>query len=351
MCCAGMEFNRYRMFLEPTSLALVAYRVGDTLKAEYGIDPAPIYRELGIDPKGPSTAGERHPNRLIAAMFEKALAACGDPALGIKVGLSSEPQHFFVIGHVWLASANLVEAMQKLVRYETILNSGDTDLEFVGGRGQYILRESYPNPTDYHGKLRADAGIASVVKLCGRARGEPVCPTRLEVFAPHGTPTEIYRPLCNGTVELSNTHNAMYFRSSDLEAPLIGSIPDVVQSTSRIADRYLASLEDNTVAYDVRTQLVQMLPGGSSDLGEVAARLYRSASTLQRQLGAEGITYRSVLDETRRELAEAYLLGGEHSLAEIAFLLGFSEQGSFTRSFKRWTGMSPRQFQKAADRS
>jgi AraC-like DNA-binding protein len=38
-------------------------------------------------------------------------------------------------------------------------------------------------------------------------------------------------------------------------------------------------------------------------------------------------------------------------LAQIAFLPGFSDQGSFTRSFKRWTGMSSRQFRKSFDKS
>ncbi|HKK37521.1 MAG TPA: AraC family transcriptional regulator, partial [Paracoccaceae bacterium] len=35
-----------------------------------------------------------------------------------------------------------------------------------------------------------------------------------------------------------------------------------------------------------------------------------------------------------------------HSLAEIAFLTGFSEQSAFTRAFKRWVGRTPANWRK-----
>ena len=94
--------------------------------------------------------------------------------------------------------------------------------------------------------------------------------------------------------------------------------------------------------------LIQMLPSGKADQDTVANRLYRSTSTLQRQLTAEGTNYRDILESTRRSLAEHYLREGGYSQAEIAFMIGFSDQSNFARAFKRWTGMSPGQFQKAA---
>lgn len=336
------------MPLEPTSLSLAVYRIGDTLKADYGIDPGPMYADLGIDPDGPSAAGERQPNRIVSAAFEHGAAVTGDPAFGIRVGLNSQPRHFFVIGHVWLASATLVEAIRRLLRYEAILNSGDTDLEFRKVDRHYVLKESYPNLADYPGKLRSDAAIASVIRLCNIASDEPLFADRLDLYGPDGMPVDIYQPLVRGPVSLNRSHNAIYLDTLRLEASLPGSIPEVVDSTCRIADRYLASLDSETVAREVRAQLVKMLPGGDVDQQKVAGRLHRSTSTLQRQLGAEGLTYRVVLDETRRELAEAYLRESRHTLAQITFLLGFADQGNFARAFKRWTGVSPKQFRQSA---
>jgi AraC-like DNA-binding protein len=122
----------------------------------------------------------------------------------------------------------------------------------------------------------------------------------------------------------------------------------VLDSTSRIADRYLESLEQGKVATEVRKLLIQMLPSGKADQDSIANRLYRSTSTLQRQLTAEGTNYRDILESTRRSLAEHYLREGGYTQAEIAFMIGFSDQSNFARAFKRWTGMSPGQYQKAA---
>jgi AraC-like DNA-binding protein len=43
----------------------------------------------------------------------------------------------------------------------------------------------------------------------------------------------------------------------------------------------------------------------------------------------------------RQELALAYVQNLGLSLADISYLLGFSEQSAFHRAFKRWTGLPP----------
>ena len=69
-----------------------------------------------------------------------------------------------------------------------------------------------------------------------------------------------------------------------------------------------------------------------------------SGRTLQRKLAEQGHSYQSLVDAARRELAERLLTDSKHSLAEIAYLTGFSEQSSFNRAFKRWAGQTPRSF-------
>ncbi len=143
----------------------------------------------------------------------------------------------------------------------------------------------------------------------------------------------------------------MFFRVVDMERPLPGSIPDVVEATSRIAERYIESQKESQVAREVRENIVRMLPSGEVDQDAVAAKMNRSASTLQRQLSAAGTSYREVFASTRQNLAEAYLEAGDHSHAQIAFLVGFSDQSNFARAFKRWTGQSPGQYQKQSKKN
>ena len=341
-----LRFNRDVMLNEPSSLANIAYFLGDALREEYGIDPEPLYREAGVDPVGISGPGERINNNVLKALWQLAAEASGDPGFGVKAGRRTKPSRFYVLGHAWLASETLAEAISCLLRYEQILNSGITDLRLELVDDRYILSEAYPNPADYPGKLAVDMGITSVIMLCEAAMHEPVLPTRLELMVPDDAPLDIYDGLIDGPVVKGYERNALFFRPRDIERLLPGSIPDIVEATARIADRYINSQVETKVAHQVREHIVHMLPSGGVDQEAVAAKLHVSASTLQRQLSAEGTSYRDVFASTRRDLAEAYLKEDKHSHAQIAFLVGFSDQSNFARAFKRWTGQSPGQYQK-----
>jgi AraC-like DNA-binding protein len=54
------------------------------------------------------------------------------------------------------------------------------------------------------------------------------------------------------------------------------------------------------------------------------------------------------MDDTRRRFALSYLKDRRNSLAEIAFLLGYSEAAAFIRAFKRWTGLTPVAYRRQA---
>ncbi|MGW8369164.1 MAG: helix-turn-helix transcriptional regulator, partial [Gammaproteobacteria bacterium] len=65
---------------------------------------------------------------------------------------------------------------------------------------------------------------------------------------------------------------------------------------------------------------------------------------LQRRLRSEGTSFSELRDQTRQDLALAYMRQGRLSVGEIAFLVGFSDQSNFNRAFRRWTGLSPREW-------
>jgi AraC-like DNA-binding protein len=53
---------------------------------------------------------------------------------------------------------------------------------------------------------------------------------------------------------------------------------------------------------------------------------------------------RTFSTNARREAAERYLSESALSIAELAYLLGYSEPSAFHRAFKRWFGRSPLAF-------
>jgi AraC-like DNA-binding protein len=83
---------------------------------------------------------------------------------------------------------------------------------------------------------------------------------------------------------------------------------------------------------------------GGADLATLARRFGSSPRTLQRRLGEEGTSFQEVLDQVRSEAAERYLADSSLSCAEVGYLLGFSEPAAFHRAFKRWRGVTPKEY-------
>ena len=76
----------------------------------------------------------------------------------------------------------------------------------------------------------------------------------------------------------------------------------------------------------------------------VAKRLAMSERTLQRRLADRDLSFKAIVETTQKQLAENLLRHGRYSLADVAYLTGFSEQSAFNRAFKRWTDQTPTEF-------
>jgi AraC-like DNA-binding protein len=149
----------------------------------------------------------------------------------------------------------------------------------------------------------------------------------------------------------------VYFRcpvvfESDLDALLVPA--EALAQPNRLGDEgitrfLLGHLDeelkqlkaDRTLREMIHDAIAQSLSDGVPKMPAVARRLGQSERTLQRRLGEEGLSFQKLVDDARRELAEGLLAKSHYSLAEVAFLTGFSEQSAFNRAFKRWMNQTP----------
>ena len=337
------------MLAQGTALASEALRIGATLRNDYGIDPTPLYEVCGIDVDIASRPGERLAHPVIGEFWRRALALANDGEFGLKLGRAAKPRDFFVLGYSWSASGTLLGAIDRMIRYEKVVTSpfSTTTLERVGD--VYRITESFD--PDMRSRLQPevhDSGLAGLMSLCRESLGEPLYPRRVAMVSPAGHHSPLHDELFHVAIEWDAEANQVDLPADVLEAALPGALPAIADASDRIAADYISDFELGTTATQVRQLIVRMLPSGRANQERIAAKLYRSASTLQRQLSAEGTSFRDLLQETRQGLAEQYLKDGRHSQAEIAFMVGFSDQSNFARAFKRWTGRSPGEYRSAA---
>jgi AraC-like DNA-binding protein len=336
------------MRFEPTTIANVARLVGETLKTDYGIDPHTVFSEIQIDTDNFRKPGARIAFTKMAALWRRAAELTSDPEFGLKVGRRVVPGDFFVLGHAWLASDSLHDAFGRLCRYFNVLTTLGHHMEIRDLGDRYALVEDGANRLGEPEQVAKDASFTALLRMCDFVTPEPVRPLQVALPQPRDASPVDYAAVFGCPVSFGAAEESWEFGRNELETLLTGSIPDVADATDRIAENYIASLDEGALANEVRQMIVQLLPSGGVDQDTVAGKLHRSRSTLQRQLSGEGTSYRDILESTRQALAEKYLRDGDYSQAEIAFMVGFSDQSNFARAFKRWTGMSPGEFQNAA---
>jgi AraC-like DNA-binding protein len=169
----------------------------------------------------------------------------------------------------------------------------------------------------------------------------------LEVRFAHSAPNDVddHARFFRAPVHFDCGENALVLPAALLDMPCVRADGALLAVLDRYAADRLGRLpQTTTLAERVRAALIEQLVGTEPGAVRMAAQLKMSVRTLNRGLAAEGTSYTALLDQLRHELATRHLADDRVSIAEVAFLLGFSELSSFYRAFRRWTGRTPVEF-------
>jgi len=332
------------MLLESTTLATTFRYLADSLEQDYGLDPEPLFRKAGVSVARTRSSGSRLPQRATRELWTLAIGATGDAAIGLKVGRRVRPEGLHALGYAWMSSRTLADALRRFARFVRVLNTVPSTVHVASSPLGCQMTAEFPDPAQQPHEAGIDSALVAILTLGAKAAGHAIRPRAVLLQHPCRTDAAVYGTAFGVPVEFGARSNGIRFDSATAEAVLPTDNPDIAAVVDQVAERYVADLQPQPVAATVRSLLRELLPTGEVGQATVASRLNCSLSTLQRQLQAEGLNYRAVLDETRRSLAEAYLRDARFSQAEIAYLLGFSDQSNFSRAYRRWTGRSPGRF-------
>jgi AraC-like DNA-binding protein len=302
-----------------------------------GCDSAALLADAGFDLKSLDGPNARCPLTQTERLWRLAVTATGDPAFGIKVASHIKQTTFHALGYGLSASSTLKEAFERVQRYCHVASDA-IEYEFSRSGGEYhFVIEPAPNVADES----VDALVAAYLRMCRSLIGHDYSPLRVEFRRERPDSIEDFQRLLRAPLQFGAARTRLVFDVDAIERPLDGGNPELARHSDEIARQYLSELERGNIQWRVREVLTQRLAQGEPSQEDVADLLNMSARTLQRKLAEGGITYKEILDETRRALALAYLSAPRHSVSEVTYLLGFSAGSSFTRAFRRWTGQSP----------
>lgn len=330
---------------EPTSLASMSGALAETLERHYGVDPRPLFIRAGLDPSMIGKAGARYPFSALRNLWQEAAQCTGDPCLGLVVGRHLRPGNTQVLGFAWLASSTLEDALDRWLRYHRVASTAAV-FQRRAEHGLAVYSFDAAGGVEPFPIMLGEASLAALIAMCRRASTEDFAPIWVRLKRPDPGQRLRYEEWFRAPVEFGAGENAIALQIVDIRQPLPAGNPELAGEADKWLARMLAQVDEAEVVAKVRELLTQLLSSGNATEREIAHRLNRSVSSLQRDLRKEGTNFRNLLEETRRGLAEKLLTDEGRSIGQAAFLLGYSDQSTFSRAFRRWTGKSPGRYLK-----
>jgi AraC-like DNA-binding protein len=283
--------------------------------------------------------------RISAAQFcvawAEATRLSGEPQLALRLCAALGPGAFGVVEYVCRAAPTLGEALRRWVRYLNLLDDAvEVALLPPGPDGEVALRvtreSEAPAPASH--ELCFGLVVAQARQICAR----PFRPVAVRFTHRPAGEVAAYRGFFEAPVEFGAEHTELVLPRAAIDGALVTADPALLEILTRHAEHLRVSASrEPPLSAQVQRALQEALRGGDGEIEVVARGLGLTARSLQRRLKEEGRSFVGLREEVRRTLAARYLDDGL-AIAEVSFLLGFSEPSAFFRAFKRWTGTTPR---------
>jgi len=312
-----------------------------------GIDPLELCEEVGIDMARAANPDWRVPRDRFNALLERAVVLTGDEAFGLAAAEQLQPQVLQALGLAWLASDTVYDGLRRMARFARFVSTGASMVLEEEGEYLHAVFVSAPG-TGGRSWTGHDYAVGIVVRMCQLTLGDFLPPLRVTIDRPHPRVAARWEYMLASRVTFDAAETRITWPLSEVLEPLVTGDPTLARVNDELAQGYLDGFLGRSTVRDVMDHIVRLLPDGAPGQDQVAGALHMSSRTLQRKLREEDTSFTELLQQARLDLARRYLGDQRRSVVETAYLLGFSEPSTFSRAFKRWTGMAPAEYREAA---
>ena len=309
-----------------------------------GIDPEPIFEAVGIDRSAIKNPELRIPVSTMNNLWKKSVEVTQDSAFGLTVADYVFPTHLSALLFAVQSSGSLKESVNRIVRYSNIVTT-------IGGA---VAREEYGDlfveiqlyeQQDTFPPKPIEALIATAAKTFNNIMAQSDQAVRDVSFKRAIPPNPgSYTDFFKCPVKFNAERNEIRIRGDVINKPLPGGNPMIAEIQDELLNDYLKRLNQKSLRMKVNEQILTLLLSGDVTQDVVASKLNMSSRSLHRKLSEEDTTFKQLLDSVKKDLAVNYLKVPTISIIELTYILGFTDQSSFTRAFRRWTDCTPSQY-------
>jgi AraC-like DNA-binding protein len=306
-----------------------------------GGDPDAILRAAEVDRTTFGNPDGYIPCAAFARVLEECARVTKDECFGLHFGATYNPKDAGAVTYVVLNSPTVAAAFDNAARYLHLHNEAVKIFRTTEGSRIYF-RHVLPDLGLKSIRQQNEYSMAVALNVLRIMAGSTWVP--LEVQFAHEAPRETseHTRIFGCPVSFACETNALALEREFIDRQVPAADPRLYPILKRYLDDFLrATPREDDFLSSVRKTITESMGDGHSKLGVVAKHLAMSPRGLQRRLEEHGVDFKALVNDTRRRFAIDYLRNPNHTLTEIAFLLGYSEVSAFNRAFKRWTGSTP----------
>lgn len=310
-----------------------------------GVDVIAISNELGIDLSATSPdAGDVALSDFVA-FLETAGNNLRRPDFFWRAGEIYDFDFLGPVGEAIMSSKTLGGALRKFATFFSLLQDS-SEMTFVVDDQHATISYRILDPRIWPRSSDAEFTLGIVAKLIRSVVGYNWRNTEV-VF-------EIDAPLWGHAIsDYLETNCAYGGATNSIRIPVSWlSLPLSTDYSGgpverELNEKLIRQKQDTTTRDRTRYHIFKTIGVGEVDQTAIASEMGMSRRTLRRRLERESLNFQSLVDNCRMEVATLELKRRPTaSLAEVAFLLGYTEHSSFTRAFSRWSGVSPQDFRR-----
>lgn len=308
------------------------------LVSSMGGDADAILRAQGADP---SMVGEYEfliPYTSYAAAIGEAAIVLKCPDFGLRLGTE---QGMSVLGPVSVLirhSETAASAIEGVCRFLYCCAPPDVAaLERTGRSAVFTLSIALRQVT--YREQMVEKGLVIAMDAFRFLLGEDFVPARVTMQHRRISPPERYRQQFGCAVEFESDVNSVHLPNDALDKPIRGRDA----AAFALAETYLAQIRPAISLDDhVQEMIHRLLKVNRATLLVVAHEMGLHPRVLQRKLADSGTSFEGILDNVRRAMSWQLSATGMQ-VAQIATMLGYAEQSSYSRACRRWYDESPRE--------
>lgn len=323
----------------PTTVGVLSRSAAERVVQE-GIRVEPLLKQAGLPLALMTDRDIRIDVRSQIDFLNLVAETLGRNLLGFQLARDIDLRGIGPLYYLFASCEKLGDFVDNLVRLAPILNEG---VQIRREANAFSIGFEYSSIERHPDRHQAEFLMTCVLRMSRLFTNRELIPTHVEFLHHHeGDLSEMERYF-GCSLEFGALKDRIEFDPQEAGLPLVTADPFLNRFLMQYFEERLAEGEEQKVPLRtlVENAITPRLPHGTASIANVAKDLGMSARTLSRRLAQEHLTFSSILEELRENLAVQYLHKSNLSVSQIAWRLGYAEVSSFAHAFQRWTGQSP----------